>query len=89
MVILYIFICLTLTVAMCAAVFVYGRQIGYTQRDAEHHAEKLRVQEDYVKELQQHVFELEHQIESEQKERTRTQQPKRDGWDTFNVRESR
>lgn len=86
MTILILFICLTLVVAMCAAVFVYGRQIGYTNRNAELIASEKKVLEEQVHQYEAYIQQLEFQIDAESKRKA--QDKAKDGWEAFDTRRS-
>ncbi|MNB87065.1 hypothetical protein D3C75_340390 [compost metagenome] len=71
-------ICLTLASAIAAGAFVYGRQIGYTQRDAESKTHELRAAVEQMEQMAQEFQQLELQYNREKQDNARgTTQ----GWD--------
>lgn len=79
MTILITFICVTLSVAVGATTFIYGRQIGYIQRDAEVKAGALKEQQAQIEQLQLEYIQLETQYKHDQRDNQRGVRP--GGWD--------
>lgn len=78
MTVLIAFICMTLASAIAAGAFVYGRQIGYTQRDAEVKNSDLKTAIEQMEQMAQEYQQLELQYSREKQDNTRgTPQ----GWD--------
>lgn len=78
MTVLVTFICMTLASAIAAGAFVYGRQIGYAQRDAESKTHELRAALEQMEQMAQEYQQLELQYSREKQDNTRgTPQ----GWD--------
>ncbi|MBX6361978.1 MAG: hypothetical protein IRZ03_18130 [Acidobacterium ailaaui] len=75
-----------LTFACVCAAFVYGRQIGYTKRDAELAEEKRKEMEERYQELSALYSQLEIQYELEQKEKQRQAPKSTNGWEQFDIR---
>lgn len=77
-------ICLTLGVAIAAASFVYGRQIGYTKRDAELTREQHDNVQKQLSEAVQYIEQLEYQAKVENREKA--SEPTKSGWEAFDGR---
>lgn len=73
------FICITLTAAVAYAAFVYGRQIGYTQRDNEALKDEQKIMQTQIEQLTLEYMQLETQYKQEQHGRGQPVQPGR--WD--------
>ncbi|KWX71613.1 hypothetical protein AMQ84_27210 [Paenibacillus riograndensis] len=72
------FICLTLASAIAAGAFVYGRQIGYTKRDAELREADLKTALEQLEQLSMENQQLNMQMQQDRRDSARTTQP---GWD--------
>lgn len=79
MTVLIIFVCITLTAAVAYAAFVYGRQIGYTQRDNEALRDERQSMQAQIDQLTLEYMQLETQYKHEQRDRTRPVHP--GSWD--------
>ncbi|MCP1134343.1 hypothetical protein NKT34_13645 [Paenibacillus polysaccharolyticus] len=77
--VLIIFVCMALTAAVAYAAFVYGRQIGYTQRDNQALKDEQKVMQTQIEQLTLEYMQLETQYKQEQRDRTRTVNP--GSWD--------
>ncbi len=77
--VLIIFVCVALTAAVAYAAFVYGRQIGYTQRDNEALRDERQSMQTQIEQLTLEYMQLETQYKQEQRDRTRTVNP--GSWD--------
>lgn len=73
------FICLTLASAIAAGAFVYGRQIGYTQRDSEVKADDIKVKQEQIDQLTLEYMQLETQYKQDKYDSQRPVLP--GGWD--------
>lgn len=74
------FICITLGVAIAAASFVYGRQIGYVQRNAELAEEKRKATEAHLHQAEQELQQLAYMYETEMKDRKSNTAQRPTGW---------
>lgn len=81
MVMLINFICIFITAAIAAAVFIFARQIGYTQRNAELVEQKLKEMQAQLEQLDLEYRTLEMQYEQEKHDRMRQAYQPRGGWD--------
>lgn len=72
------FICTALAAAIAAGAFVYGRQIGYTKRDAEVSKAELKTAMDQMDTLALENQQLTMQMQQDRRDTARTQPP---GWD--------
>ncbi|MEO3947634.1 hypothetical protein [Gorillibacterium sp. CAU 1737] len=77
-------ICLTLGVAIAATSFVYGRQVGYTKRDAEQVREQHDTVQKQLAEAVNYIDQLEHQAKVESREKA--PEPAKSGWEMFDGR---
>lgn len=77
---------LAVVFSIAAASFVYGRQIGYTKRDAELAEEKRKELENRYNELEVLYRQLEMQYEMEQKDKLRQTPKSTNGWEQFDIR---
>lgn len=79
MTVLITFICVTLFTAGVAGSFIYGRQIGYIQRDAEVKAKEMQEMQEQIKQMQLEYLQLETQYKQEKQDNHRSARP--GGWD--------
>ncbi|OPG91330.1 hypothetical protein B2I21_35110 [Chryseobacterium mucoviscidosis] len=79
MTVLISFICITLTAAVAYAAFVYGRQIGYTQRDNEALRDEQKIMQGQIETMTLEYMQLETQYKQEQHDKARTVHP--GSWD--------
>jgi len=77
--VLIIFVCVALTAAVAYAAFVYGRQIGYTQRDNQALKDEQKVMQTQIEQLTLEYMQLETQYKQEQHDRSRPIHP--GSWD--------
>ncbi|WP_199614662.1 hypothetical protein [Paenibacillus alkalitolerans] len=86
--ILTLFICLTLTLAIAAGAFYWGWKVAFTYRDAQDTAKTLEEAKKYIDQQDEIIQQLQHQnnIMSHEAELSR-QKPPPSAWDTFNARQ--
>ena len=77
--VLIIFVCVALTAAVAYAAFVYGRQIGYTQRDNQALKDEQKVMQTQIEQLTLEYMQLETQYKQVQRDQTRPVNP--GSWD--------
>lgn len=61
-------ICILVTAAVGATAFILGRQVGYTQRNAEHEKERAKALEEQVAVMDMEYRQLQVQYEQERKD---------------------
>ena len=69
------------TAAIGAATFVFGRQIGYTQRNAEINTERLKAAEEHVQYMDLEYKQLQVQYEQERRDNRSTERYTPGAWD--------
>ncbi|MNV34859.1 hypothetical protein D3C71_1262910 [compost metagenome] len=74
-------VCMTLASAISAGAFVYGRQIGYTKREAELQADSAKALADQYDQLALEYRQLEMQFSREQLDNARNRSEAPRGWD--------
>lgn len=79
MTVLISFICITLTASVAYAAFVYGRQIGYTQRDNEALKDEQKIMQGQIETITLEYMQLETQYKQEQHDKARPVHP--GSWD--------
>lgn len=78
-------LCLTLGVAIAAASFIYGRQIGYTKRDAETATQERTKLDEQLKQAVEYIEQLEQQLRVDAQPITQPAE-KQTGWEAFDRR---
>lgn len=78
MTILISILCLTLSAAIAFSSFVYGRQIGYTQRDNESKQQEIKLMQEQLEQMMLEYRQLEVQYNQEKQDNSRMRPG---GWD--------
>ena len=81
--------CVLITAAIGATTFIFGRQIGYTQRNAEINAERLKSAEDHVQYMDLEYKQLQVQYEQEVRDNRKVDRYTPGAWDPAQMADRR